>query len=306
MASQIAFVFPGQGSQRPGMLDALPQTEALGRLVDAAEALSGLELRALAAEGPAERLAETRYAQPLLFLADWAWGKALLDGGVNASAVAGHSLGELAALAVAGVVSVEAGLELVVARSQFMATAAREHPGTMAAVLGLDRTQIAAALEGLEGVWLANDNGAGQGVISGTLEAVATASTRLGHAGARRVIPLSVAGPFHSPLMSDARDRFAELVTGAVFRDAAVPVYQNTEPTAATDGAVIRERLLDQIIAPVRWAETLDAFASDGVTLIVEAGPGSVLTGLTRRVEGLTGVAAESAGIEGVLEKVTA
>ncbi|HSK48661.1 MAG TPA: acyltransferase domain-containing protein, partial [Coriobacteriia bacterium] len=132
MSRNTAFVFPGQGSQRVGMLERVPDHHALDRLLDAAEAISGLELCAVATDGPEDRLSDTRYAQPLLYLADWAWGTVLQSHGVRPVSVAGHSLGEFAALAVAGVFSVEAGLELVVERSKLMATVARANPGTMA------------------------------------------------------------------------------------------------------------------------------------------------------------------------------
>ena len=306
MSPRTALVFPGQGSQRLGMLEDLPGHDSLSRLLDAAEALSGFNLRDIAAHGPEDQLADTRCAQPLLYLADWAWGRALIESGVTPGAVAGHSLGELAALAIAGVFSVEAGLELVVERSRFMATAARENPGTMAAVLGLDASAVQAALECTEGVWVANDNAPGQIVITGNLMAVADASDALTEAGARRIVPLNVAGPFHSPLMEDARVRFAAVVGSTAFADARLPVYQNTDPTPATNGEVIRQRLAHQIVAPVRWTETMRALVADGFSLVVEAGPGSVLTGLARRVEGLAGIAAEAVGIEGVLEEVSA
>jgi [acyl-carrier-protein] S-malonyltransferase len=304
MTVKTALVFPGQGSQRPGMLDAVPENEALDRLLDAAEALTGLDLRDIAATGDEADLADTRVAQPLLYLADWAWGSALLDSGLKPAACAGHSLGEIAALATAGVFSVEAGLELVVERSRLMATTAASTPGAMAAVLGLQREAIDLAIDGIGDVWTANDNAPGQIVISGTPAGVAAASEALTAAGARKVVPLKVAGAFHSPLMQPARDRFAEVIEGASFSDASMPVYQNTDPSPATAAEVIRARLIDQITRPVRWTETMEALARDGVTLLVEAGPGSVLAGLARRVTGLSAVSAESAGIERVLEEV--
>ena len=228
MTTTTALVFPGQGSQRPGMLDSVPELESLERLLDAAEALSGLELRSVATNGPAAKLADTRIAQPLLYLADWAWGLTLLESGIEPQAVAGHSLGELAALSVAGVFSPEAGLELVVERSKLMAEAAVAHPGSMAAVLGLDSDAISAALSGVENVWLAN--APGQIVLSGSSESIEQATALLTEAGARRVIPLAVAGAFHSPMMASAGEAFADLLVGAEFDDARIPVYQ--KPTA--------------------------------------------------------------------------
>lgn len=303
MAWHTAFVFPGQGSQSLGMLERLPATEDLNRLLDAAEALSDIELRAIATLGPESEMADTRVAQPLLYLADWIWARALIERGLTPDVVAGHSLGELAALAVAGVYSVEAGLELVVERSRLMATAAMNVPGTMAAVLGMQRDAIAEAIGAIDGAWVANDNAAGQVVITGTHLGVEAATAALTEAGARRVVELPVAGPFHSPLMADAADAFAALIHGAAFADASVPVIQNTDPAPALDAEVIRERLIGQITAPVRWTETMAVLSAAGPMTVVEAGPGKVLTGLCRRVEGIAAIAADEAGIDAVLEE---
>lgn len=305
MSPRAAVVFPGQGSQKAGMLDLVPENDDLDRLLDAAEALSDLALRRIASTGTDEELSDTRVAQPLLYLADWAWGCALLESGVEPIALAGHSLGELAALAVSGVYSVEAGLELVVERSKLMAATAFSTPGTMAAVLGMDGDVIGAAIEGLSGVWVANDNAPGQVVISGTHMGVEHAIAALMEAGARKVVPLKVAGAFHSPLMEPAREAFALLIEGAEFGDAIWPVYQNTDPTPATDAETIRKRLIGQITSPVRWTETMHALADAGVGLIVEAGPGSVLAGLARKVDGVDALSADAVGIERILEEVS-
>lgn len=301
---RTALVFPGQGSQRPGMLDNVPELEALDRLLDAAEALSGRDLRRIATAGDPETLSDTRVAQPLLFLADWAWGVTLLESGIEPIAVAGHSLGELAAIAVAGVISPEAGLELVVERSRLMAECAAASPGTMAAVLGLDATAVVAAVDGIEDVWVANDNAPGQIVLSGTHSGIALASEAVLAAGARRVVPLSVAGAFHSPLMEPARVLFADVLTGAEFRDAAIPVYQNTDPTPATEAGVIRSRLANQISAPVRWTETMLALAENAPINLIEAGPGNVLTGLAKRIEGVSARPVDGADLEQLVAEV--
>ena len=304
MVASAALLLPGQGSQRLGMLEHVPENETLDRLFDAAQALSGLPLCAIATDGPEADLADTRVAQPLLYLADWAWAVALIECGIEPRAVAGHSLGELAALAIAGVYSVEAGLELVVERSKFMAEAARSHPGTMAAVLGMDGAAISGAIADIDGVWVANDNAPGQVVISGLHEAVESAGAALLEAGARRVVPLAVAGPFHSPLMMEAGERFAALLAHTDFSDAQVPVYQNADPTPVTDAATIRSRLAEQIVSPVRWTETMRALVAGGISRGVEAGPGAVLSGLAKRVDGLSVMSAETAGIEAVLSEV--
>lgn len=304
MSRRAAIVLPGQGSQRQGMLDAVPHRDDVERLLDAAEALSGLDLRRVAVSGTPDQLSDTRAAQPLLYLADWAWGRAVLDAGVEPVAVAGHSLGELAALAIAGVFSVEAGLELVVERSRLMAECAAETPGGMAAVLGLDAAALAAAIAGIDGVWMANDNAPGQIVVSGTSEGLAAATAALSEAGARRVVPLDVAGPFHSPLMAPAADRFSSIIAAADFADAAYPVVQNAGPAPAVDAATLRSRLAQQIVSHVRWTDTMSCLLELGACVLVEAGPGTVLKGLARRVEGLEALAVEDTGVDAILEEV--
>jgi [acyl-carrier-protein] S-malonyltransferase len=297
-------VFPGQGSQRIGMLDDIPELEALDRLLDAAEALTGRDLRRLQREGTPAEIADTRVAQPLLYLADWAWGRVLLDVGVSPVAVAGHSLGELAALAVAGVYSVEAGLELVCERALLMAEAVAERPGSMAAVLGLEGQTVAEVLENASGVWVANDNAPGQVVISGLRDSVASAGDALLSAGARRVIPLDVAGAFHSPLMQQAADRFSLLLDVTEFHEAQVPVVQNARPEPATDAGEIRSALAYQIASPVRWTETMHALARYEPVTLVEAGPGSVLRGLAKRVDGISSVSIEDTDVQALVEEV--
>lgn len=305
MAARTALVFPGQGSQRLGMLDVVPENDAYPRLLDAAEALTDLPLRTIVSVGPESELADTRVAQPLLYLADWAWGSALVDSGLTPSAVAGHSLGELAALAIAGVFSVEAGLELVVERSKLMAATAAATPGGMIAVLGLERDSVSACIENIEGAWVANDNSPGQIVVSGTPAGISSATEALSASGARRVVELKVSGPFHCPLMEPARAAFEDLLVGADFSDARFPVCQNTDPSPTTEADVIRGRLIGQITAPVRWTETMLSLAADGPISLVEAGPGAVLTGLAKRMDGISAVAVEAAGIEAVLEEVS-
>lgn len=302
MPPLLAFVFPGQGSQRVGMLDCFRGDAGLERLLAAAESLSGLSLGGIAAEGPDVALADTRVAQPLLFLADWLWATRLDSAGITPSVVAGHSLGEFAALAYAGVLPVEGALELVVSRSRIMAEVAAATPGTMAAVIGMDRETVIAALEGASGVWVANDNAPGQVVLSGTHGGIEWATGALSAAGARRIVPLSVAGPFHSPLMAPAGEAFAEVLDAAPFGDARIPVIQNTAPEPTQDASAIRERLRSQIVSPVRWTETMDALVASDISVVVEAGPGSVLAGLARRRDGLTPVAVEADGVDRVRE----
>jgi [acyl-carrier-protein] S-malonyltransferase len=306
MTARFAAVFPGQGSQRHGMLASLPDPDPVIRLLDAAEALSGLELRDIATDGTPEQLADTRAAQPLLYLADWAWGSALLAHGAVPVAFAGHSLGELAALAVAGAFSVEAGLELVVERSRLMARCAADTPGGMMAVIGMDSAVIAACVADLGGVWVANDNAPGQVVLSGTYEGLGEATRALSEAGARRLVRLNVAGPFHSPLMEPAAADFRAVLERATFNDIPVPVCQNAAPTLATGAATLRDRLAEQITSPVRWTETMSTLREAGAAVLVECGPGAVLRGLARRLDGIEAMGLEEAGVETVVEELEA
>lgn len=305
MAIRSALVFPGQGSQRAGMLAEVPEHDAMDRLLDAAEALSGLPLREIEATGTEADLSDTRVAQPLLYLTDWAWGQAFLDSGLEPDFVAGHSLGELAALATAGVFSVEAGLELVVERSRLMAQVATATPGAMSAVIGLDREMIGTTIATVEGVWIANDNAPGQIIISGTRDGVERAGEALSTAGARRVIPLKVSGAFHSPLMEAAGEAFSLILAQTQFDDAGIPVLQNTDPTPETTADAIRARLMAQITSPVRWTETVACLADHAPIVMIETGPGAVLTGLAKRVDGITALSAEAVGVETVLLEVS-
>lgn len=304
MSSSVAIVFPGQGSQRQGMLDSLPNERLAAGLAVYAEELSGLPLREIAAAGEAGPLADTRAAQPMLFIADVSWGLALVDAGLIPAGLAGHSLGELAALAVAGVFHPRTGVELVVERSRLMADAAAATPGGMIAVLGMDGPAVTTAIEGLPDVWVANDNAPGQVVISGLRPALESASAALDAAGARKLIALSVAGPFHSPLMAPAADAFDKVLADVPFSDASVPVWQNVHPEPETSGSALRSRLSSQITSPVRWTETMRSLAASGVRTLVEAGPGKVLAGLAGRVEPLRAVTADDRGVTGVLEEV--
>jgi len=193
----------------------------------------------------------------------------------------------------------------VVERSKLMASTAAATPGGMSAVLGMDSAAISAAIAGIDGVWVANDNAVAQVVISGTSAGLELASVALLEAGARKIVPLAVSGPFHSPLMEPARLAFEQLILGAEFADSSIPVLQNTDPTPETDGERIRERLIAQITSPVRWTETMAALVAEGPITLIESGPGSVLTGLAKRVDGATGFAVEVSDLETIVEEVT-
>lgn len=305
-ATSSVMVFPGQGSQYPGMLDLVPENDTLDRLIDAAEALSGADLRALGTSGDIDPviLTDTRISQPLIYLSAWAWGIAVLDSGLEPVAVAGHSLGEFVALSIAGVFSVEAGLELVVARSQLMAEAAAANPGAMSAVLGIDKKTLTPYLDGIEDVWIANDNSAKQVVISGSAQGIHQASEILLKEANCRVIPLKVSGAFHTPMMQSASDAFEEMLIRTEFKDASIPVIQNVDPEVGSNAEDIRSRLIKQMTSPVQWVETMNIISSYAPVVMVEAGPGTVLNGLARDIPGVTRVSVESVGLEYILEEV--
>jgi [acyl-carrier-protein] S-malonyltransferase len=228
--------------------------------------------------GPAETLALTRHAQPALLLAGVAVTEYLRARGVAPSACAGHSLGELTALVGAGALAFEEALRLVEARGRCMSEDVPE--GTMAAVIGLDAPAIEKALP--EGVSVANYNGPGQTIISGTKEGVAAAESALKEAGAKRVMPLPVSGPFHSPLMQGAAARFREVVATARITTPGVTFVSSVSGVAESDPERIRELLAEQITSPVRWTEVMAALGS---VPAVEAGPGKVLQGIAKRTE---------------------
>ena len=283
-----ALVFPGQGSQRPGAGAAWRDTPGWA-LVESASEVLGRDVARLLLEADAEELRQTREAQLVTFLSSMlAWQAAQHLPGV--AVVAGHSLGEFTALVAAGALTVDDGLMLVAARGAAMQQAADAAPGTMAAVLGLEDDAVAGALEGVDGVWPANYNAPAHVVVSGTLDGVAAAGPVLKAAGARRVLPLPVGGAFHTPLMAPARDRLDVALREVCATAPAVPVLSAV--TAEAYGEDVTALLSQQLTAPVRWRQVLEALPAHGVDRVVELGPGGVLTGLVKRT--LPGVHAVS------------
>jgi [acyl-carrier-protein] S-malonyltransferase len=276
----IAWVFPGQGSQKTGMADDLLELPgARQRFAQASERL-GRDLLAICAGSASGELADlndTRNTQPALFVVESLLVDALRAQGRRASLVAGHSLGELVALYAAGVFDADTGLRLMQRRSELMAAAGG---GAMTAVMGFDRDHLEALVSAQEGVVIANDNSDAQVVLSGTPEAVAAVSAAL---GCKRAVPLAVSGAFHSPFMAEAAEAFAAELESAPFADAAIPVLSNTDPTPETRGEALKERLRRQMVQGVRWRETMARLIEEGIDTAVEIGPGSVLSGLIRR-----------------------
>ncbi len=293
-----AFLFPGQGSQTVGMAADLYE-----RFPEAVEIIDGadrhldfpLKARMFGEGGDAEAeqaaLTQTDVTQPALYVHSLAAFAVLRKRGVEPDVAAGHSLGEYSALAAAGALDFLDGLRLVRLRGRLMARAGDERPGTMAAVLGMDAdvlekvcADVSAAGAGV--VQCANFNAPGQIVISGDHAAVERAGAAAKEAGAKRVVPLPVSGAFHSPLMAYARDGLAEALESATIRAPRFPVYLNVTARPTTDPDEIRRRLLDQLTAPVRWAQTLEAMRADGAGRFVEVGAGNVLAGLAKRTLG--------------------
>lgn len=283
----IALVFPGQGSQRPGM-GAPWRADPGWSLVERASDLLGRDVEQLLIDADAEQLHGTGDAQLSTYLVCLLAWQALSPRQV--AVVAGHSLGELTALVASGVLSCDDGLALVAARGAAMQAAAQAAPGTMAAVLGLEDAAVERVCDGIEQVWPASYNATAHVVVSGSTAGVAAAAVALTDAGARRVLPLAVGGAFHTPLMAPARDRLDEALRAVSYAPPAVPVLSAVDVRPYGDD--VPATLSRQLTAPVRWRQVLEALPAYGVDTVVEVGPGGVLTGLVRRT--LPGVRAVS------------
>ena len=289
----IAWVFPGQGSQKVGMAGGVLELPGARERFAAASALLGRDLLAICSgeatdsaeesAGEPSDLNDTRNTQPALFVIESLLVDQLRDQGRTADLVAGHSLGELVALYAAGVFDADTGLALMQRRSELMAAAGG---GAMTAVIGFDRGQLEELVAGTEGVVIANDNSSAQVVLSGTPEAVAHVSGQL---TCKRAIPLAVSGAFHSPFMAEAARAFAASLADVPFATAAIPVLSNTDPIPETDGEALKKRLVNQMTSGVRWRETMEQFSAGGIDTTIEIGPGNVLSGLIKRsCDGIT------------------
>ena len=279
-----AYIFPGQGSQFPGMGKALyERSEEARELMDRANEILGFPITDIMFGEDAEALKATRVTQPAIFIHSVVL--ALCSGLETPAMVAGHSLGEFSALAAAGAMDFEDALKLVAVRASAMQKCCEQVPGTMAAIIKLPTETIEEICASCSGIVVpANYNCDGQVVISGEAEAVAEACAKMKEAGAKRALPLAVSGAFHSPLMEPARLELAEAIDKTPFRVPACPVYQNVTALPATDPAVIKENLLRQLTSPVRWTQTVQNMVADGADYFLEIGPGTVLQGLVGRI----------------------
>jgi len=276
----IAWVFPGQGSQKIGMATGVLELPGAVERFAAASELLGRDLGAICAgeaTGELGDLNDTRNTQPALFVLESLLVDGLKTQGRSADLVAGHSLGELVALYAAGVFDAATGLRLIKIRSELMASAGG---GAMTAVMGFDRGELDALVTATEGVVVANDNSSAQVVLSGSPDAVAQVSSAL---TCKRAIPLAVSGAFHSPFMAEAAAAFAAELEAVPFADAAIPVLSNTDPSPETSGEALKARLRRQMTSGVRWRETMERLSADGIDTAVEIGPGAVLSGLIKR-----------------------
>lgn len=290
-ASQLAFVFPGQGSQSLGMLGDLAARHPV--IVEAfAEASegAGVDLWALSQHGPEDRLNQTEFTQPALLAAGVAvWRAWQQQGGAAPAALAGHSLGEYTALVAAGALSLTEAAKLVRLRGQLMQSAAPAGTGAMAAVIGAEDALVAEICrdgsEDASVVVPANFNSPGQVVIGGHAAAVDRAIALLGERGVRKVVKLAVSVPSHTPLMRDAADRLGEAMSTLTWSAPSLPVVQNVDATVHESVDAIRDALVRQLYLPVQWTRCVEALSARGVTRITECGPGKVLAGLVKRID---------------------
>jgi [acyl-carrier-protein] S-malonyltransferase len=280
-----AYIFPGQGAQFPGMGLSLYETSTLARsLFEQANEILGFNITKIMFEGSVEDLKQTKVTQPAIFLHSVILAKSLEDR-FQPDMVAGHSLGEFSALVANKTLKFEDSLKLVSQRAQAMQKACDSSNGGMAAVLGLDNEIVEQTCNSINGVVVAaNYNCPGQLVISGSLDAIQTACEKLKEKGARRALILPVGGAFHSPLMAPAREQLSAAIENTQFHTPCCPIYQNVIASPVLNESEIKNNLISQLTAPVKWAQSVQQMIADGGTEFIEVGPGNILQGLVRKI----------------------
>ena len=282
-----AYIFPGQGAQYSGMgLDLYNDSSLAKDLFEKANSILEFDITEIMFSGSPEDLRQTKVTQPAIFLHSVILAKTL-GSNFKPDMVAGHSLGEFSALVANNALSFEDGLKLVSERAQAMQKACDNNPGTMAAVLALENSVVENICEETEGVVVAaNYNCPGQLVISGEIKAIDLACEKLKEQGARRALVLPVGGAFHSPLMEEAKQELENAINTATFNKPICPIYQNVTSFAVSDQMKIKENLIAQLTSPVKWTQSIQKMAADGATNFIELGPGKVLQGLARKING--------------------
>ena len=283
---KTAYIFPGQGAQFTGMGKCLYENYSTAKkLFETADDLLGFSITKIMFEGTSEDLKQTKVTQPAIFLHSVIVTKVMGEN-FKPDMVAGHSLGELSALASIGVLSFEDGLHLVAKRALAMQKACEQNPSTMAAILGLSDEKVVAICENIEGIVVpANYNCPGQLVISGEVKAIENACKKAKEAGAKRALTLPVGGAFHSSLMQPAREELATAIETTNFQKPICPIYQNVTTTGVLDSLAIKENLIQQLTAPVKWTQSVQQMIKDGATDFIEVGPGKVLQGLVKKID---------------------
>jgi len=285
-----AFVFPGQGSQKVSMGHDLFTSSKVGKkYFDLANEIMGTDIQSIIFNGPEEKLKETQYTQPAIYIVSVILGHILLEEGQQPDMVAGHSLGEYSACTIAGSLIFETGLSLVKLRAESMQDAGTTNPGTMAAIIGMADEDVISMCNTISSdesvVVAANFNYPGQVVISGNINAVHETMAKAPDLGAKMAKELNVSGAFHSPLMEPAKKRLSAALDNIEINTATIPVYANVTAEPMIEADEIRSNLKNQLDCPVKWHETIDNMKTAGATEMMEVGPGRVLQGLTRRID---------------------
>ena len=285
-----AFVFPGQGSQKVSMGHDLFTSSKVGKkYFDLANEIMGTDIQSIIFNGPEEKLKETQYTQPAIYIVSVILGHILLEEGQQPDMVAGHSLGEYSACTIAGSLTFETGLSLVKLRAESMQDAGTTNPGTMAAIIGMTDEDVISMCNTISSdesvVVAANFNYPGQVVISGNINAVHETMAKAPDLGAKMAKELNVSGAFHSPLMEPAKKRLSTALDNIEINTATMPVYANVTAEPMIEANEIRSNLKNQLDCPVKWHETIDNMKTAGATEMMEVGPGRVLQGLNRRID---------------------